>query len=65
MTKELEPLYEEYIKMFGGDPSGYENANYGDINYNQYVTDIKRSLELGVELPELYPDEDDYDEDEE
>ncbi len=62
MTKELEPLYEQYAEKWGHDPSGYEDAEYGDTadEYDAYVADIKKALELGVELPDLYPHDDEY-----
>lgn len=59
MTKELEKLYEEYSKKWNGDPGTYEDAEYGADEYEEYVADIKKALELGVELPELYPKHDD------
>ena len=58
MTKELKLLYEEYNKKIGGYPDEYENAEYSDETYNEYVADIKKALELGVELPCIYPDYD-------
>lgn len=59
MTKKLESMYEKYEKRWGHDPSGYENAEYGDEDYRDYVRDIKKALELDVELPNIYPEEDD------
>ncbi len=61
MTKELEPLYEAYKKRWGDYPDTYENAEYAAEEYDDYVADIKRTLELDVEMPALYPhDEDEY-----
>jgi len=59
MTKKLEFLYEKYEKLWGHDPSGYENAEYGEEDYRDYVEDIKKALEMGVELPCIYPEDDD------
>ena len=59
-TKELEELYSKYEKVWGHDPSGYEDAEYGEDEYNEYVDDIKKALELGVELPDLYPHDDEF-----
>lgn len=61
MTKELEPLYDAYEKRWGNTPDFYENAEYAAEEYDDYVADIKRALELDVEMPDLYPhDEDEY-----
>ncbi|MDE6538640.1 MAG: hypothetical protein K2K66_00470 [Ruminococcus sp.] len=60
ITKELERLYSEYENIWGHDPSGYENAEYGEDEYDEYVEDIKKALEMGVELPNIYPHDDEY-----
>ncbi|MBE6863885.1 MAG: hypothetical protein E7495_04855 [Ruminococcus flavefaciens] len=60
MTNELERLYDEYRKKWGCDPSGYENAEYGIDEYREYVSDIKKALKLGIELPDLYPHDDEF-----
>lgn len=60
MTRELQTLYAQYHSIWGNDPDCYENAEYGENEYKQYVADIKKAIELKVELPALYP----YDEDE-
>ena len=60
MTKELEELYLEYEKIWRHDPSGYEDAEYDEDEYDEYVADIKKALELGVELPDLYPHDDEF-----
>lgn len=59
LTKELEKLYEQYREKWGCDPDGYENAEYGAGEYRKYVADIKKSIKQGVELPCLYPCDDD------
>lgn len=60
ITKELKKLYSEYEKVWGHDPSGYENAEYGEDEYNEYVKDIKKALKMGVELPDIYSHDDEY-----
>lgn len=53
MTAELEELYHEYEKKFGVEPDYYEEVDYGD-DYEEYMKDISKSLESGVQLPGLY-----------
>ena len=60
MTKTLEKLYVEYKKRWGHDPGGYEDAEYGGSDYRDYVRDIKKALKLDVELPDLYPHDDEF-----
>ncbi len=60
MTKELEQLYKAYEKMWGNEPDFYENTEYGDEDYDDYVADIKKSLELKTELPNLYSHDDEF-----
>ena len=55
MTEELKELYEEYTKIFGHDPDGYECFDYGEKHYKQYVRDIKVAIQTGKEIPDLYP----------
>lgn len=57
MTDELKKLYSEYEKKFGYDPGGYEELDYGQRHYKDYVRDIKVAIQIGNELPELYPEE--------
>lgn len=59
MTKKLESLYREYEEKWGRDPGGYEELEYGNNEYRDYARDIKKALELGVELPDIYPEEED------
>lgn len=60
MTKELNKLYSEYFNVWKCDPDFYENAEYGEDEYDEYVKDIKKALEMGVELPDIYPHDDEY-----
>lgn len=58
MTKELKKLYKEYSEKWNGDPGTYDDLDYGADEYDDYVADIKKALELGIELPDLFPDGD-------
>ncbi|MDE5771358.1 MAG: hypothetical protein K2I06_06980 [Ruminococcus sp.] len=60
MTKELNKLYSEYFNIWKCDPDFYEDAEYGEDEYDEYVEDIKKALEMGVELPNIYPHDDEY-----
>lgn len=44
MTNELENLYDQYYKIFGVEPDGYQEVEYGQSEYGDYVSDIKRAL---------------------
>lgn len=59
MTKELEKLYAEYKAKFGYDVGGVMDLEYTANDYSEYVKDIQKSLSTGVQLPDLYPDNDD------
>ena len=61
MTKELENLYSEYEKVWGHDPSGCLDAEYDEDEYDEYVADIKKALQMGVKLPNIYTYEEDED----
>ena len=54
MTAELESLYEEYYNQFGYEPDGVEQLEYTENNYDQYVSDIKKALDLHIHLADLY-----------
>lgn len=61
MTKELEKLYKEYENKFGVEPDYYEDVEYGKNDYKKYINDIAKSIKLNIQLPNLYPnDEDDF-----
>jgi len=60
MTKELDELYLKYSDIWECTPDFYENAEYGEDEYDEYVEDIKKALEMGVELPNIYPHDDEY-----
>ena len=59
MTKELKKLYLEYEKVLGHRPDGCEDVEYGEDEYDEYVGDIKKALELKTALPNLYSYDDD------
>lgn len=60
MTKELEKLYSEYENKFGYNLDGVLDVEYAADEYDDYVNDIEKSLELGVELPDIYPHDDEF-----
>lgn len=53
MTKELEELYDQYYEIFGAEPDGYQEVEYGQQEYDDYVSDIKKALKEKKELPEI------------
>ena len=53
MTKELENLYEQYYEVFGVEPDGYQEVEYGPREYNDYVNDIKIAISSKKELPDI------------
>lgn len=53
MTEELENLYDKYYEMFGCEPGGYQEVDYGPKNYMTYVNDIKKAIKLKKELPSV------------
>ena len=59
MTPELKKLYSEYENHFGYSPDGEESLEYGEADYKDYVSDIKKSIKLNVHIADLYPDNDD------
>lgn len=60
MTEELNKLYSKYFNVWQCTPDFYENAEYDEDEYDEYVDDIKKALEMGVELPNIYPHDDEY-----
>jgi hypothetical protein len=58
MTEEQTVLYREYEVEFGYSPDGVEQLEYTNENYDQYVSDIKRSLKLHMHIVDLYPQTD-------
>lgn len=58
MTDELKQLYSLYEEKFGYTPDGSEQVEYSDIDYDDYVNDIKRSIDTGVHIADLtYPED--------
>lgn len=54
-TKELEELYEQYNKKFGGEPDEYDELCYEAMTYERFVGYIREALKKGVELPDVVP----------
>lgn len=63
MTRELEKLYLEYFKIWGHEPGDCLDVDYDEDEYDEYVADIKKAMEMNVKLPDLFPYSD-YDEEE-
>lgn len=59
-TKELESLYKKYEEKWNCTPDGYEELDYTKDEYKLYIADIKKALKLGIELPDLYPCNDEF-----
>lgn len=53
MTQELEVLYDSYYDIFGIDPDGYMELEYGKNSYKDYVSDLKKAIKEKKELPEI------------
>ena len=66
VTDELETLYAQYYEKFGVEPCGYEELEYGNSSYKDFVKDIRAAIKLNMELPSLpwligeYEDDCDY-----
>ena len=52
-TEEMDKLFTEYIKMFGGDPDGYEGIAYHAMDYDEFMGYIKECLEKHLEIPDV------------
>lgn len=53
MTSELERLYDEYYDLFQIFPFGHEELEYSQMDYEDYVKDIKKAIEERKELPDV------------
>ena len=53
MTQELDTLYDEYYDIFGVEPDGYMELEYGKSSYKEYVSDIKKAIKEKKELPKI------------
>lgn len=53
VTKELEELYKQYYKKFGVEPDFYEELEYGEKTYKEFIKDIKEAIRLNIDLVEL------------
>ena len=52
-TDELMELYEKYYARWGDYPECYEGMGYSSDQYDDFVADIKKALELDKELPDV------------
>lgn len=52
-TPELEELNKKYHDKFGCFPWGDMELEYGENEYEQYVKDIRKALELNRELADF------------
>lgn len=59
MTKELEKLYADYEEKFGYQPGNEESLEYSSKEYKEYVRDIKKAIDLNINIADLYPNDDD------
>lgn len=53
MTSELEKLYDKYYEKFNVESDFYDELEYGQNDYKSYVDDIKKSIKLNIELPDI------------
>lgn len=53
MTDELEELYNKYYDIFGVEPDYYEETEYGQNDYDVFVSDIKKCIEENKEIPDV------------
>lgn len=65
VTDELKKLYQEYYDLFSCTPNGYEELEYDEVVYDDYVADIKKAIKEKKELPDAvgYYDDFDFDDD--
>ena len=47
-TQELKKLSKEYYDLLGHYPDGEMSVEYGDANYNQYISDIKECIKRKI-----------------
>ena len=53
ITKELNELYDKYYIKFGCYPDDYDDIDYFEDTYNDFVKDIKECLKKNVEIEDL------------
>jgi len=57
MTEELERLFDLYAEQHNGaDPDEYEDIDYDDISYEEFVGYIRKCLETGLAIPDVVED---------
>ena len=52
-TPELIALKKEYEAIFGHDPDGEMELEYGEDDYKDYVRDIKNAIKIRQELADF------------
>ena len=56
VTEELKSLYMQYMKKFNGAwPDGYDELNYDDMTYDEFIQFMKICIETGLEMPYIVP----------
>ena len=55
-TDELLQLKLKYEEIFGYDPDGEMELEYGESDYDDYVRDIKKAICNKIDLADLYSD---------
>ena len=55
----MEQLYAEYNKIWGCAPDCYEELEYGENAYREFMKDIRKALKMRVKLTDIYPPVDD------
>lgn len=55
----MEQLYAEYNKIWGCEPDYYEELEYVENAYKEFMKDIKKALKMRVKLTDIYPPVDD------
>lgn len=52
-TKELEKLCKQYEDVFGYDPNGEMEVDYGEDDYNEYIQDLKKAIKTNTHIAEI------------
>ena len=55
----MEQLCAEYNKIWGCEPDCYEELEYVENAYKEFMKDIKKALKMRVKLTDIYPPVDD------
>ena len=54
ITEELDKLYDEYYNKFNCYPDEYDDVEYFEHQYDNFVRDIKKAIKLNKEIEEIY-----------